>query len=482
MTIPKQAGRLFIDGKWVSSRSDKTFQTYNPATGDVLAHLAEAGPEDVDLAVRAARKAFDTGAWPATTPMERGRILTRMGDIVMRRADEIARLETLDVGKPISNSRKGDIPGAAECFHYNAGWATKILGNTIPVGPDHHVYTMREPVGVVGAIVPWNFPFYIAVAKVAPALAAGCTVVLKPAEQTPLTALLLGDIANEAGLPPGVLNIVTGDGPGTGAAIVRHPAVDKISFTGETTTGQEIVRAAAATMKKVTLELGGKSPHIIFADADLDAAAKSAFLGIAFNCGQVCTAGSRLLVEKKIHGEVLGRIMDHAKQLKPGDPLQESTRLGPLVSEEQLAKVTRYIETGRKEGAKLLVGGDRPAGKGYFVNPTIFEGVDNRMKIAQEEIFGPVLAAIDFGDVDDVVAKANDVAYGLAAGIWTRDVRKAHAVARALKAGTVWVNSYSAFDVAVPFGGYKMSGVGRENGWEGVEVYTQLKSVWVGLE
>ena len=480
--IPKHSGKLFIDGKWTESRSGRTFATLNPATGDVLAHPAEAGAEDVDLAVRAARRAFDGGAWARMTAMDRGRLLQRLADVVERRADEIARVETLDVGKPITHSRKGDVPGAVECLHYNAGWATKISGETIPVGPEHLVYTLREPVGVVGAIVPWNFPFYIAVAKAAPALAAGCTVVLKPAEQTPLTALLLAEAAQEAGLPPGVLNVVTGDGPGTGGAIVAHPGVDMVSFTGETTTGRAILREAAGTMKKVTLECGGKSPHIVFADADLEAAAKRVFYGITFNTGQVCTAGSRLLVERKAHDEVLGRVVEHAKRLRPGDPLDGKTEMGPLVSEEHLAKVTRYVETGRREGAQLLCGGDRPAGKGWFVNPTVFAGVDNRMAIAQEEIFGPVLAAIDFDGLDDVVAKANDVSYGLAAGVWTRDVTKAHTIARALKAGTVWINTYNAFDVAVPFGGFKQSGLGRENGREGVEIYTQTKSVWVGLE
>ncbi len=477
-------GQIFIGGRFSPSISGKTFDTINPATGEVLTRVAEGDVADVDAAVRAARQAFESGSWPKMSAAERARILWRAADILMRRREEIAELETLDSGKPLTDNLKVDIPMAADCLQYFAGWATKIQGETIPVAGPYFNYTVREPVGVVGAIIPWNFPLLMAAWKAAPALCAGNTVVLKPAEQTPLTALLLAEILTEAGLPDGVFNVVPGFGPTAGGALVAHPGVDKIAFTGSTPVGQEVLRGAAGTLKRVSLELGGKSPNIVFADADMEAAVRGATAGIYYNVGQVCSAASRLLVERSIHESFLEKLAERARKSVPGDPLDPKCRFGPQVSEEQMSRVLRYIGIGKEEGARLVAGGSRVKvgdGKGFFVEPTIFDGVRNDMTIAREEIFGPVLAVIPFADPEEAVRLGNDTAYGLAAAVWTKDIKKAHLTARRLRAGTVWINTVNAFDNASPFGGYKMSGFGRELGAAGIEPYTQLKSVWVDL-
>jgi aldehyde dehydrogenase (NAD+) len=474
-------GRLYIDGQWVESLAGATFKTINPATEEALTEVAEGRPEDVDRAVKAARRAFAGGAWPRLSPADRGRILWKIGDRLEENLEEIARLESLDSGKTITEASKVDLPMAADCFRYFAGWATKIEGETIPVRAPSLNYTLREPLGVVGQIIPWNFPILLAAWKVAPALAAGNTVVLKPAEQTPLTALRLAGIAEEAGLPPGVLNVVPGFGPVAGAALVDHPDVNKIAFTGSTSVGQEIMRRAAGSLKRLTLELGGKSPSIVYADADIDMAVRAASTGIFYNKGEVCTAGSRLFLEDSLHDAFLDRLQAHTSKLTQGDPLDPKTRIGPQVSEPQMKRVLSYIEKGASEGARLVCGGSRAPGKGYFVKPTIFDDVGGAMTIAREEIFGPVLAVIRFKEMEEVVRAANDTAFGLAAGIFTRDIKKAHRTARLLQAGTVWINTYGLYDNAMPFGGYKMSGFGRELGHHGLSEYTQTKSVWVDL-
>ena len=481
---PVRPGKLLINGEAVDAASGRTYTTFNPATEEPICVVAEAGPEDVDRAVRAARAAFEGGPWPKLRPAERQKILFRLGDLILEHGDELARLETLDNGKPIFESRQIDVPMTANCFHYFAGWATKLAGETLPVSPAFLTYTLREPLGVVGAIVPWNFPMIMVGWKAAPALAAGNTVVLKPAEITPLTAIRIGELALEAGLPPGVFNVLPGKGTVAGEAIVRHPGVDKISFTGSTEVGKHIMKTAADTMKKLTLELGGKSPNIVFADADLEQAVKGATTGIFYGKGEVCAAGSRLLVESRVRDELVGRLVERAKKLQPADPMDPKTRLGALVSEAQMGKVLNAVDAGVREGAKLVAGGQRQPvdGRGYFVQATVLDQVDNRMHVAQEEIFGPVLAVIGFDDVEDAVRKANDVLYGLAAGIWTRDVKRAHAVARRLQAGTVWVNAYNFYDAGMPFGGYKASGFGRDLGPECLRDFTQVKSVWVSIE
>jgi acyl-CoA reductase-like NAD-dependent aldehyde dehydrogenase len=481
---PVKPGKLIIDGQATDALAGNVYYTLNPATEDPVAAVAEARAEDVDRAVKAARKAFDQGPWPRMRPAERERILWKLGDLLLANADEIARLETLDNGKPIFESRQIDLPFVSDCFHYFAGWATKLHGDTQPVDPKFFTYTLREPLGVVGAIVPWNFPMIMVGWKAAPALAAGNTVVLKPAAETPLTAIRIAELALEAGVPPGVFNVVPGFGAIAGSALVEHPKVDKISFTGSTEVGQEIMRKAAGTVKKLTLELGGKSPNVIFADADLDAAVRGAGTGIFYGKGEVCAAGSRLLVEKSVYDEVVAKLAERARKLQPADPLDPKTRLGALVNEKQMNRVLGYIEVGVKEGAKLVAGGQRQPvnGKGYFVQATVLAGVSNDMRVAQEEIFGPVLAVIPFENVEDAIAKANGVRYGLAAGVWTRDVKKAHTVARALQAGTVWVNTYNFYSAAMPFGGTKFSGFGRDLGRDSLEGYTQVKSVWVSLE
>jgi acyl-CoA reductase-like NAD-dependent aldehyde dehydrogenase len=471
-------GKLYIAGHWQEAARGEVFPTLNPATEEVLTMVARAREEDVDRAVRAARQAFDSGEWSRWEAADRGRLLWRIGELVLKHAEELALLETLDAGKPIAESRQIDIPMVAELFFYYAGWATKLHGETIPVRGPFLNYTVREPVGVVAAITPWNFPLLLACWKIAPALAAGNTVIVKPSEYTPLSILRFAEIAEHAGVPPGVLNVLTGPAD-VGAALVRHPGVDKIAFTGSTATGRAIMKEAAETLKKVTLELGGKSPNLIFADADLDPAVRGAFLGIFYNNGQVCAAGSRLLVEESVHDLVMEKLLERARRATPGDPLDPKTRLGPLASESQLRKVEYYVNAGIRENATLVLGGERLSRKGYFFTPTIFDRVTNAMTIGQEEIFGPVLAVIPFKDVEEAVEIANGTIYGLAAGIWTRDVKKAHRLARALKAGTVWINAYNVYDPASPFGGYKMSGFGRELGFHALEHYTQIKSVWV---
>jgi len=478
-----EAGKLLIGGDWRDS--SKTFETINPATAEVLTTIAEASAADVDAAVQAARKACDdtAGPWRKMTASERGRVLWKIADLLEKHIDELAELETLDNGKPIFESRYVDMPMVVDVFRYYAGWATKIHGETVNINESAFTYTLREPVGVIGAIVAWNFPLLLTSWKLGPALACGNTVVLKPAEQTPLTALRFGEICREAGLPAGVLNIVTG-GPETGRALVQHSQVDKIAFTGSTMVGKEIMRSAADTLKRVTLELGGKSPNIVFADSDLDNAVKGAINGIFFGKGEVCCAGSRLFVEKKVEDEFMTKLVERTKKLRPGDPLDPKTRLGAIVSEQQMKTVLGYIDAGKSEGAQLMTGGNRVdvgTGKGYFIEPTVFGGVRNDMKIAQEEIFGPVLATLPFDDVDQVVEQANRNPYGLAAAIWTKDIKKAHALSRRLRAGTVWINTYGLMDAALPFGGFKQSGFGRELGMHAIEHYTELKSVWLSL-
>ena len=480
---PIRAAKLIINGEAVDAASGRTYTTSNPATEEPICTVAEAGIEDVERAVHAARAAFE-GPWGRMRPAERQRVLWTLGDLILAHGDELARLETLDNGKPIFESRQVDLPFVANCFHYFSGWATKLTGETVPVLPSQFTYTLREPLGVIGAIIPWNFPMIMVGWKCAPALAAGNTVVLKPAELTPLTAIRIAELALEAGLPPGALNVLPGPGRVVGEAMVKHPGIDKISFTGSTEVGKHLMRTAADTVKKVTLELGGKSPNVVFADADLDGAVRGAFNGIFYGKGEVCAAGSRLLVEDAAHDALMEKLVERTRKAQPGDPMDPKTRLGALVSREQMDKVLGYVETGVGEGATLAAGG-KPApinGRGYFVQPTLLDGVDNRMRVAQEEIFGPVLAVIRFSDVEDAVRKSNDIAYGLAAGVWTRDVRKAHAVARRLQAGTVWVNGYNAYDPAMPFGGFKQSGFGRDLGAESLRDVTQVKSVWVNLE
>ncbi|MCG3158009.1 MAG: NADP/NAD-dependent aldehyde dehydrogenase PuuC [bacterium] len=475
--------QLFINGQWQDAASGRTFPTINPATTEVIAHVAEGGAADIDRAVKAAVAAL-AGPWGKMEAAQRGRLIWKMGERILARAEELARLETLDNGKTITESSRIDVPYSADLYFYYAGAATKLEGHTIPVTGPYFNYTLREPLGVVGLIVPWNFPLLLASRKVAAALAAGNTVVLKPAAQTPLTALLLAEIGMEAGLPPGVLNVVPGHGATAGAALVKHPAVDGIALTGGTATGQQLMRDAAATVKKLHLELGGKSPNIVFADADLEAAARMALLGIFYNKGEVCTAGSRLLVEKGIYDVFMEKLVERVQKLQPGDPLDPKTRLGPLVSEAQLANVKRYVEIGEREGARLRAGGQPPEpapGKGYFFQPTIFDNVAPNSTIAQEEIFGPVLAAMPFADGDELLKIANGTIYGLAAAIWTKDIKRAHRLARDLKAGTVWINTYNNYDAAMPYGGYKASGFGRESGMEAFEFYSQSKSVWVDL-
>ena len=475
--------KLLINNQWRESSSRKTMDVVNPATEEVIAQVASAGKDDVDAAVAAARAALN-GPWGKMSARERGRLVSRLADRLLERVDEIARLETLHNGKPISESRNIEIPAAAECLEYFAGWADKVMGETIPVKGNYLAYTLREPIGVVAAIVPWNFPLLLAAWKVAPALACGNTVVLKPASQTPLTALALGEIAVEVGLPPGVLNVITGPGSSVGQAIVEHPGVDKIAFTGDTATGKAIMKSAADTLKRITLELGGKSPNIVLPDADMEAAIRGATVGIFYGKGEVCAAGSRLLVDKSIKDEFMEKLAGRAKKMTAGDPMDPKTRFGALASKKQLETVLRYVETAKKEGAELVAGGARAdigTGKGYFVQPTVFDKVTPEMTIAREEIFGPVLATIEFADLDEAIARANDSQYGLAAAVWTRDIKKAHYVARKLQAGTVWVNTYNVYDTAAPFGGYKASGFGREMSSHALEHYTQVKTVWIDL-
>ncbi len=478
--------QLLVDGKRVESVSGETFETVNPATGEVLARVARGDAADVDRAVSAARRAFEEPAWRRMSANDRTNLLLRLADLIERDADDLAVLECLDNGKPARLTRLVEVEGSIKTFRYFAGWPTKFGGETLPVSPRGGAqifnYTTREPIGVAGLIVPWNYPLSMAAWKVAPAVAAGCAVVLKPAEQTPLTALRLGELALEAGFPPGIFNVVTGFGD-AGAALVAHAGVDKIAFTGSTEVGKAIVRASAGNLKKVSLELGGKSPHIVFADADLDAAGAAVANGIFFNQGQTCTAGSRLYAHASCFDRIVSTVTDIARKLRIGDGLQPDSELGPLVSAEQWDRVSGYVGLGCQEGARLLTGGKRPPGmeRGYFFEPTVFASATPQMRIVREEIFGPVLTAIAWRDVDELVAQANDSEYGLSAGIWTNDIRQAHRAAAALKAGTVWINCYNLVDPATPFGGFKQSGWGREHGRQALELYSEIKSVWVNL-
>ena len=476
---------LFIDGQWRAAQSGETFEVIDPARAQVFAHAAAGAAPDVDAAVQAARRAFEAPPWSAMTPAQRARLLLRLADLIEANADEIALLETLDNGMPFRMAKFGGVFGAAESLRYHAGWATKLHGATVNLSMpgEWHAYTLREPVGVVGQIVPWNFPFVMGVAKIAPALAVGCTVVLKPAEQTPLTTLRLGELIAEAGFPAGVVNIVTGLGETAGRALVAHPDVDKIAFTGSTSVGKEILRACAGNLKRVTLELGGKSPVIVFPDAALESATDVATRGIFMNSGQVCAAGSRLFVHEKVFDQVVEGVVQRAQKLTLGAGTEPTTELGPLVSAEQRRRVLRFVESGRADGARVLAGGAAAARDGYFVQPTVLADTTRDMKVVREEIFGPVLCAMKFSDTDlDAIARlANDTDYGLAASIWTRDISTAHKLARKIRAGSVRINTAGTVDPAMPLGGYKQSGWGRENGREGTEIYTEVKSVTVGL-
>src|SRR5579863_527359 len=472
--------KLLIGGQWVNAQSGKTFETYNPATGEVLAQVAEGDAADIDLAVAAARKAFESGPWPEMSPAQRGHLLWKLSDLIAAHLEELAELETLDNGKPLFFSRIVDVPTAVDVFRYMAGWATKIEGTTVPLSAPMGkflAYTLHEPVGVVGQIIPWNFPLIMASWKLAPALAAGCTCVLKPAEQTPLTALRLGELIQEAGFPNGVVNIVPGFGETAGAALAAHPGVDKVAFTGSTEVGRLIAKAATGNLKKVSLELGGKSPNIIFADADLKVAIPGSASAIFFNQGQICTAGSRLFVHKSVFDQVVEGVAGETKKFTVGPGINPSTNLGPLVSEEQLRRVCGYLESGTQEGAKTVVGGKRIGNTGYFVEPTVLVDVKPHMKVVREEIFGPVVTAIPFHEPEEVATFANDTIYGLASAVWTRDISKAHRMAAKIRAGTVWINCYNVFDPALPFGGYKQSGWGREMGRAALDLYTESKSV-----
>ena len=487
MDFVSRKHQMLINGKWVDAASGKTFPTYNPATGEVLAHVAEGDREDIDRAVKAARAAFETGPWSRLTSSERGRLIWKLADLLEENLEEFATLETLDNGKPLKVARAADVPLAVDLFRYMAGWSTKIEGNTIPIsvpytpGAKYLAYTLREPVGVVGQIIPWNFPLLMAAWKLGPALATGCTVVLKPAEQTPLSCLRLGELIQEAGIPDGVVNIVPGYGETAGAALAAHPDVDKVAFTGSTEVGKLVIQAAAGNLKKVSLELGGKSPNVVFGDVDVDAAIAGSASAIFFNHGQCCCAGSRLYVEKNIFDKVVDGVAERARKIKIGSGMEASTDMGPLVSEEQMNRVCGYLDSGLSEGAQAVVGGGRHGDKGYFVKPTVLVNTSEKMKVVQEEIFGPVVTAIPFKDADDLVQQANDTVYGLAAGIWTKDIQKAHRVAAKMRAGTVWINCYNIFDAALPFGGYKQSGWGREMGHDALEMYTEVKAVCAAL-
>ena len=474
--------KLLIDNEWVESASGKRFETINPATGEAICDVAEADAADVDRAVAAARKAFTSGNWSKMSARKRGELLYKLADLIEANKEELARLETLDNGKPLSESLNMDLPFVIACYRYYAGWADKIQGKTIPISGPYFCYTRHEPVGVVGQIIPWNFPMLMQAWKLAPALAAGNTLILKTAEQTPLSALRVGELILEAGFPPGVVNILSGYGPTAGAAIARHMDIDKVAFTGSTEVGHLIMEASAqSNLKRVTLELGGKSPSIVFADADMDATIEGCHHALFFNQGQCCNAGSRLFVEEKCYDEFVAKSVERAKQRTVGDPFDANTKQGPQVDKAQFDKVMGYIDSGMREGAQMLSGGHQVGDRGYFIEPTVFADVRDEMKIAQEEIFGPVMSIIKFKDINEVIERANKTIYGLAAAVWTKDITKAHAIANNVRAGTVWVNCYHAFDTAAPFGGFKQSGMGRELGEYGLQQYTEVKTVTVKL-
>lgn len=470
-----------IGGRWTPAASGKTFDTIHPATEEVIAQVAEGDAEDVDAAVAAARDAFENGPWSRIDARDRGKLLYRLADLIEEESEDLAALESLDNGKPIRDALAADLPLTVDCLRYYAGYADKIHGQTIPVRGNYFTYTRREPVGVAGQIIPWNFPMLMTAWKWGPALAAGCTVVMKPAEQTPLTCLRMARLAQKAGFPDGVINVIPGYGPTAGAAIVKHPDVDKVAFTGEYRTAQIIMRDASQTLKRLTFELGGKSPNIVFADADLEAAAVGSHFGLYFNQGQCCCAGSRLFVQDKVYDKFVDKLAAMNKGRKLGDPLDPATEQGPQVDQAQFDKILHYIGLGKAEGATCVTGGKRFGDRGYFIEPTLFTEVTDNMAIAKDEIFGPVLSVLRFKDVEEIVGRANNTAYGLAAAVWTRDVGKAHYLAQKIKAGTVWVNCYDVFDAAAPFGGFKMSGMGRELGEKGLDAYTETKTVTVSL-
>jgi aldehyde dehydrogenase (NAD+) len=475
------ATELLINNRWLPSESGKTFATVNPATGEEICQVAEADAADVEKAVKAARAAFE-GPWRKLRASERGRMLHRLADLIEKNADQLARLESLDNGKPISIAKAVDVAKTVACYRYFAGWADKVQGKTIPIDGDFFCYTRHEPIGVIGQIIPWNYPMLMQAWKLAPALATGNTVVMKPAEQTPLSALRIGELIVEAGYPEGVVNLLPGFGPAAGAAIARHMDVDKVAFTGSTEVGRLIMEAAAkSNLKRVSLELGGKSPNIIFEDADLDEAVEGAHLGLFVNQGQSCCAGSRVFVEEKIYDQFVEKSVARARRRRVGDPLDPGTDQGPQVDATQFDRVMGYIESGRSEGATLACGGERVGDRGYFIQPTVFADVQDHMTIAREEIFGPVMSVIPFKDVEEVITRANRTHYGLAAGVWTRDIKKAHAVANGVRAGTIWVNCYHVLDTRAPFGGFKQSGIGRELGEYGLQEYTEVKTVTVKL-
>ncbi|WP_165252354.1 aldehyde dehydrogenase family protein [Paludisphaera soli] len=473
--------KLLIDGQFRDGVEGKTFATVNPATEEVIAHVAEGTAADIDLAVKAARKAFDSGPWSKMDARDRGRLMYKLADLIEANIDDLAALESLDNGKPLKEARHGDLPLVVDCLRYYAGWADKLTGDTIPVRGNYFCYSKREPVGVVGQIIPWNFPMLMVAWKWGPALAAGCTIVMKPAEQTPLTALRMGELAMEAGFPAGVINLVNGFGPSAGAPLVAHKGVDKIAFTGSTEVGKIIMSDAAKTLKRVTLELGGKSPNIVFADADLDAAVDGAMLGLFLNQGQCCCAGSRLLVQEEVYDKMVDKLAEATRRRKVGDPFAADTDQGPQIDEAQFSKILGYIAKGKEQGARCVAGGERAGDKGFFIQPTVFADVQDHMDIAVDEIFGPVMQVLKFKDVDEVVARANSTDYGLAAAVWSRDIAKAHSVADRLRAGTVWINCYDVFDAAAPFGGFKSSGIGRELGFQALANYTEHKTVTVSM-